>query len=178
MPPEVQDGLRNWFREATDASKKRAREKQEKRVADKRAKRVEGIANNLTAPEREQSIERDRAVVNLTKRRESHAHAAKAAGKTVSSRGSLSTRKRTPKKESQVSILDRIKKYPNETFYRSRIGTLNCRACFGKAIKNFSYRVDSHIDGKKHKARVAETLATDGEDQVSVWSLVVQFGIV
>ncbi|CAB1105479.1 unnamed protein product [Ectocarpus sp. CCAP 1310/34] len=166
MPQEVQNGLRSWFQEATDTSEKRARANREKQAAAKRAKRVEGIANIPAAPEREERIERDRAVVSLAKRRESKAKAGAAAGKKFSRRGAVS--KRTPKKEVQVSVLERIKKYPNETLYRSRTGTLKCRACFGKEIKNFSYRVDSHIDGKKHKERVAMTLETDGEDQVFV----------
>ncbi|CAB1113067.1 unnamed protein product [Ectocarpus sp. CCAP 1310/34] len=104
------------------------------------------------------------ANVSLTKRRKSQAKAATAAGKKFSSRGAVS--KRTPKKEVQVSVLDRIKKYPNETLYHtSRTGTLECRACFGKEIKNFRYRVDAHINGNKHKERVASTLATDDEDE-------------
>ncbi|CAB1115847.1 unnamed protein product [Ectocarpus sp. CCAP 1310/34] len=138
----------------------------EKRAADKRAKRVEAIANNPAAPEREEGIERDRAVVSLAQRRRAHANVAEGAGRNIDSRGAMATR--TPKKDAQVPVHDRIKEFPNQTFYMINTGKMGCRACFGKEVSLHSYRVKDHIKGKKHQKRVAIMLATDEEDKVSL----------
>ncbi|CAB1101015.1 unnamed protein product [Ectocarpus sp. CCAP 1310/34] len=163
MPPEVRNDLMAWFQDATNASKRKARENSEKRSADKRAKRVEEIANNPAAPEREESIERDRAVVSLAKRRGARAKAANAAGRRFTSRGAMA--KRTPTKDAQVPVYDRIKKFSDQTFYMADAGKMACRACFGKVISLHSYRVKDRIDGKKHQKRVAMMLDTEEEDK-------------
>ncbi|CAN0506334.1 unnamed protein product, partial [Ectocarpus sp. 12 AP-2014] len=73
--------------------------------------------------------------------------------------------KRTPKKDPQVPVYDRIKEFPNQTFYVADAGKMACRACFGKIISLHGYRVKDYIDEKKHQKRVAMMLDTEEEDK-------------